>query len=108
MTKVLHFFPVRNTIQGIRMAACRYGMHLNLFSDADFDKTDFSSLPQIAIVTGTSLPFIQKAISRLRDNDRFAVLAGMDSEQFGYDVSCSHATAARRDPAADQLSVQLR
>ena len=30
-----------NTIQGIRMAAARYGMHLNLFSDADFDKTDF-------------------------------------------------------------------
>ena len=59
-----------------------------------FDKTDFSSLPQIAIVTGTSLPFIQKAISRLRDNDRFAVLAGMDSEQFGYDVSC--ATPSRR------------
>ena len=83
-----------NTIQGIRMAAARYGMHLNLFSDADFDKTDFSSLPQIAIVTGTSLPFIQKAISRLRDNDRFAVLAGMDSEQFGYDVSC--ATPSRR------------
>ena len=68
------------------MAAARYGMHLNLFSDADFDKTDFSSLPQIAIVTGTSLPFIQKAISRLRDNDRFAVLAGMDSEQF--DMTC--------------------
>ena len=30
-----------NTIQGIRMAAARYGMHLNLFSDADFDKTEF-------------------------------------------------------------------
>lgn len=69
-------------------------MHLKLFSDADFEKTDLFSLPQIAIVTGTSLPFIQKAISRLRECDRFAVLAGMDSEQFGHDVSC--ATPSRR------------
>ncbi len=83
-----------NTIQGIRIAAGRYGMHLKLFSDADFEKTDLFSLPQIAIVTGTSLPFIQKAISRLRECDRFAVLAGMDSEQFGHDVSC--ATPSRR------------
>lgn len=83
-----------NTIQGIRIAAGRYGMHLKLFSDTDFDRTDFFSLPQIAIVTGTSLPFIQKAISRLRECDRFVVLAGMDSEQFGHDVSC--ATPSRR------------
>lgn len=83
-----------NKIQGIRIAAGRYGMHLKLFSDADFEKTDLFSLPQIAIVTGTSLPFIQKAISRLRECDRFAVLAGMDSEQFGHDVSC--ATPSRR------------
>lgn len=40
------------------------------------------------------MPFIQKAIARLRENGRFAVLAGTDSEQFGHDVSC--ATPSRR------------
>lgn len=81
-------------IQGIRTAAGRYGMRLRLISDAEFDQTDFSALPQIAIVTGTSFPLIQKTIARLRENDRLAVLAGTDSEQFGHDVSC--ATPSRR------------
>lgn len=83
-----------NTIQGIRSAAGKYGMRLQLLSDAQFDTVDFSALPAIAIVTGVSMPFIQKAIARLRENDRYAVLAGTDSEQFGHDVSC--ATPSRR------------
>lgn len=81
-------------IQGIRTAAGRCGMRLKLVSDAEFEQTDFSALPQIAIVTGTSFPLIQKTIARLRENDRLAVLAGTDSEQFGHDVSC--ATPSRR------------
>ena len=82
------------TIQGIRSAAGKCGMRIKLFPDTHFDGVDFSQLPPIAIVTGISMPFIQKAIARLRENGRFAVLAGTDSEQFGHDVSC--ATPSRR------------
>ena len=83
-----------NTIQGIRTAAARCNMRLRLISDARFDETDFETLPGVAIVTGVSMPFIQKAIARLRSHGRYAVLAGTDSEQFGHDVSC--ATPSRR------------
>ena len=69
-------------------------MRIKLFPDTHFDGIDFSQLPPISIVTGISMPFIQKAIARLRENGRFAVLAGTDSEQFGHDVSC--ATPSRR------------
>ena len=82
------------TIQGIRSAAGKCGMRIKLFPDTHFDGIDFSQLPPISIVTGISMPFIQKAIARLRENGRFAVLAGTDSEQFGHDVSC--ATPSRR------------
>ena len=62
-----------NTIQGIRTAAARCNMRLRLISDARFDETDFETLPGVAIVTGVSMPFIQKAIARLRSHGRYAV-----------------------------------
>jgi DNA-binding LacI/PurR family transcriptional regulator/DNA-binding CsgD family transcriptional regulator len=83
-----------STIQGIRSAASRYGMHLMLVNEKALDGVDFDSLPQVAILTGASMPFLQRVIARLRAGARRAVLAGSDSEQFGHDVSC--ATPSRR------------
>lgn len=83
-----------NTVQGIRAAAARCNMRVKQISDARFDEIDLDTLPAGAIVTGVSMPFIQKAIGRLRAHGRYAVLAGTDSEQFGHDVSC--ATPSRR------------
>ncbi len=83
-----------NAIQGIRTAAGRCGMRVELISDAAAPGTDVSALPPAAIVTGASMPFMQQTIARLRENKRLAVLCGTDSEQFGHDVSC--ATPSRR------------
>lgn len=83
-----------NTVQGIRAAAARCNMRIKQISDTRFDEIDMDGLPAGAIVTGVSMPFIQKAIGRLRAHGRYAVLAGTDSEQFGHDVSC--ATPSRR------------
>ncbi|MDD3336170.1 MAG: substrate-binding domain-containing protein [Eubacteriales bacterium] len=83
-----------NTIQGIRNAATRYGSKLQLISDAEVDSLDFHSLPPVAIITSASMPFVVSCIHNLRSAGRRAVLAGLDSEQFGHDVSC--ATPSRR------------
>lgn len=83
-----------NLMQGIRTAASRASTRLDMFSEDQFDEVSFDSLPLVAIVTGVSKPFMQKAISRLRAYDRYVVLAGTDSEQFGHDISC--ATPSRR------------
>lgn len=83
-----------NTIQGIRTAAAKLGMHLALYSEENLAATDFSSLAPVGILTGASMPFLQEALARLRAAGRHAVLAGTDSELFGPDVSC--ATPSRR------------
>lgn len=82
------------TIQGIRNAATRYGNKLQLISDSEADSLDFNTLPPLAIITSASMPFVVSCIHKLRTTDRRAVLAGLDSEQFGHDVSC--ATPSRR------------
>lgn len=83
-----------NTIQGIRNAAGRCGSKLQLISDADVETIDFDSLPSAAIITSASMPFVVSSIHRLRAVKRRIVLAGLDSEQFGHDISC--ATPSRR------------
>jgi len=83
-----------NIIQGIRAAAGRFGGHARLIYERDFETVDFRSLPPVSIVTGAPMPFIQQVIFRNRANNRRVVLAGMDSDQFGPDVSC--ATPSRR------------
>ncbi len=83
-----------NVIQGIASAASHANLRPHLISEKSLDAVDFGELPYAVIVTGISLPFIQKTIASLRSHQRFAVLAGMDSEQFGHDVSC--ATPSRR------------
>ena len=83
-----------NLVQGIRLAAARFNTRLDLISEDRFDNVSFDSLPLVAIVTGVSRPFIQKAITLLRVHERCTVLAGTDSEQFGHDISC--ATPSRR------------
>jgi len=83
-----------NTIQGIRIAASRHNMRLDLISEEQFENVNFDSLPLVAIVTGVDRRFMQKTITRLRSCGRHIVLAGTDSEQFGHDISC--ATPSRR------------
>ncbi|MEG1892151.1 MAG: substrate-binding domain-containing protein [Clostridia bacterium] len=83
-----------NVILGIRNAASRHAVKLNLISDEESKTVDFASLPDVAIVMGTDMPFMRSTIDRLRTSGRQAILAGADSDQFGSDVSC--ATPSRR------------
>lgn len=83
-----------NLMQGIKTSASRFNSRLKLISEDEFEKVAFDSLPLVAIVTGVSKSFIQKTISALRAHNRYVVLAGTDSEQFGHDLSC--ATPSRR------------
>lgn len=84
-----------NIIQGIRTTAARNNISLQLISDNHpHIAEEFATLPPVAILTGTNMPFIQEVIVKLRKSGRHAVLAGIDSEQFGHDISC--ATPSRR------------
>lgn len=83
-----------NVVQGITSAASHANLRLELISEKTFGGVDFGELPYAAVVTGVSMPFIQNTIGSLRTHKRCAVLAGLDSEQFGHDVSCT--TPSRR------------
>lgn len=83
-----------NTLQGIRAAAARAGVKMLPISDATMTDADFQDLPGAAIVSSASMPFVVSVIKRLRESGCRTVLAGMDSEQFGHDISC--ATPSRR------------
>lgn len=82
------------TIQGIRAAASRCGLRINLVLDRGISGVHWDTLPPVNIITGADMRFLQSVITHLRENGRSAVLAGTDSEQFGHDVSC--ATPSRR------------
>ncbi len=83
-----------NVIEGISSAMSHSGLRLEMICENTFHTISFHTLPHAAIVTGVSMPYIQKTIDCLRAHGRCAVLAGMDSEQFGNDISC--ATPSRR------------
>lgn len=82
------------TIQGIRAAAARGGVRIMPISDAMAEETDYTDFPSAAVITSASMPFVVAVIRRLRAAHCRTVLAGMDSEQFGHDISC--ATPSRR------------
>lgn len=83
-----------NTIQGIRAAAARGGVRMLPISDVQLSGLDMGELPAAAVVTSASMPFVTQVIRLLRAAGRRTVLAGLDSEQFGSDISC--ATPSRR------------
>lgn len=92
--KALSSTQYASALQGIRNAASRYGQRLQMIAAEDMDSTDFNEIPDVAILLAISMPFIEKALDVLRRHARATVLAGIDSEQFGADVSC--ATPSRR------------
>lgn len=83
-----------NLLQGIRAAASRSGLQVQLIPEENLSGAALDSLPFNAVVTGTDMPMLQRTISFLRSSGRHAVLAGIDSEPFGPDVSC--VTPSRR------------
>ena len=83
-----------SALQGIRTAALRYGQRLQMIAAEDIDSIDFEELPDVTVMVTISMPFIEKALEVLRKYKRTTVLTGIDSEQFGPDVSC--ATPSRR------------
>lgn len=83
-----------NTLQGIRTAAAHCGTKMLPISEAEAETLDYSEIPSIAIVTSASMPFVVSVIRKLRAVHCRTVLAGLDSEQFGHDISC--ATPSRR------------
>lgn len=84
----------REALKGIRAAALRAGLHVQLISEQDIDNYCFDDSEENAIIASDSMPFVRHIIHSLRERGRRAVLAGLDSEQFGPDVSC--ATPSRR------------
>ncbi len=83
-----------NTLQGIRTAAAHSGVKMLPLSEEAIETLNFNDLPSVAIISSASMPFVISVIRQLRAVNRRVVLAGMDSEQFGHDISC--ATPSRR------------
>lgn len=83
-----------NMLQGIRNAAARSGVRMQLIAEKDAESVAMDTLAPVAIVASSSMPYIQQIIALLRAHDRRTVLSGLDSEQFGHDISC--ATPSRR------------
>ena len=81
-------------LQGIKAAAARYGQRLQLIAAEEMESIDFSVFPDVVILLSISMPFIERALNLMRIYRRTLVLTGIDSEQFGSDVSC--ATPSRR------------
>jgi|GEM_PF-338846 len=81
-------------LRGIRSAAMHSNTKMLPVIGNEVEAFDFAALPSAAIVTSASMPFVLSVIRRLRAVNRRTVLAGMDSEPFGHDISC--ATPSRR------------
>ena len=81
-------------LQGVRSAAVRHGMRVRMIAETELENTAFDELPAAALITSVNMPFIRNVIARLRACGKQAVLGGLDSEQFGHDISC--ATPSRR------------
>ena len=83
-----------SVLNGLRGAASRAGARLRLIEEDETEQLRYDSLPSAAIVVSVSMPYIRQIVTALRGAGRGIVLAGIDSEQFGQDVSC--ATPSRR------------
>ena len=86
--------PYREVLKGIKNAALKGGMRICTVSEHELTDYSFENAAEAAIVASDSLPFVRSAITLLRSRSRQTVLAGLDSEQFGMDISC--ATPSRR------------
>lgn len=85
----------QDTIDGIRTNArlLRYQPEISIISDP-IPQVDFSSLPQVVVVTNGSQPYVNGAIRGLVEASKQVVLSGLDSERFSEMISC--ATSSRR------------
>ncbi len=83
-----------NMLQGIRNAASRYGIRLQMAEEQTVGTMDFSRVDSAAILASANLDYIKTVIDMLRGHDLHPILAGIDSEQFSSEVSC--ATPSRR------------
>ena len=86
--------PYREVLRGIRNAAQKSGTRICTVSENEADCYTFKNATRAAIIASDSLSYVRRVISILRKEGRPAVLAGLDSEQFGTDISC--ATPSRR------------
>lgn len=84
----------RETLRGLKAAATKAGRHILLISQKEMPDFSFDRAVDPAVIASDSLPYVRQVIHRLRQSGRRVVLAGLDSEQFGADISC--ATPSRR------------
>ena len=84
----------KDIIQGIESGASRFNLRVQVFSEEELPSLNAASLPPVAIVTGTSLPFLKSVVENLSSAGVRTVLGGLDNELFGSHISC--ATPSRR------------
>jgi len=83
------FAECRDVIQGVRLACARSGVKLRPIPQKEWEQMTPDDLPEAVIITGTDMAFIRDCVSRLAASGRRAILAGLDAEQSGMDVSCA-------------------
>ena len=81
--------PYRKVLEGIRAAAARSGVRVLTTSEKELAGDAPADAARAAIVASDSLPVVRSVIQLLRKSGRPCVLAGLDAEPFGPDVSCA-------------------
>ena len=94
--------PYREVLRGIRTAAQKSGMRIVTVSEHALADYRFENAARAALIASDSLPYVRRVIALLRAEGRRIVLAGLDAEQFGTDISC--ATPSRRSETQQMVN----
>ncbi len=94
--------PYRETLRGLKSAAQKSGLKIMTVSEKEMPTHPFAEYPGVSVIASDSLSYIREVLSALRASGCRAVLAGLDSEQFGPDVSC--ATPSRRSETQQMMN----
>ena len=86
--------PYREVLRGIRSAAVKASVRIQTVSEKELNTCSLRNTAPSAIIASDSITFVRQVIHFLRSEGRTCVLAGLDGEQFGADISC--ATPSRR------------
>ena len=82
------FAQWQGLVQGLSAACASAGMKLSVLTQEGLMGLAQSAGDPV-ILTGTDVTFLRQAVKALRAGGRRAVLAGLDAEQLGEDISCA-------------------
>ena len=81
--------PYREVLKGIHSAAVKTSVRIQTISEKDLEEAAWRDTDAPAIIASDSIAFVRRVIHLLREEGRRSVLAGLDGEQFGPDISCA-------------------